>query len=55
MQVLWPEVGARPCENDDRHCDRLLFAGAVQRMTDERLTHRVMFGTMAGGENPGLG
>ena len=34
---------------------RLLFAGAVQRTTNERLTHRVMFGTMAGGENPGPG
>ena len=33
---------------------RLLFAG-VQRTTNERLTHRVMFGTMAGGENPGPG
>ena len=31
---------------------RLLFAGAVQRTTNERLTHRVMFGTLAGGENP---
>ena len=34
---------------------RLLFAGAVQRTTNERLTHRVMFGTLAGGENPGPG
>ena len=34
---------------------RLLFAGAVQRTHNERLTHRVMFGTMAGGENPGPG
>ena len=33
---------------------RLLFAGAVQRTHNERLTRRVMFGTMAGGENPGL-
>ena len=33
---------------------RLLFAGAIQRMTNERLTHRVVFGTMAGG-NPGPG
>ena len=32
---------------------RLLFAGAVQRMHNERLTRRMMFGTMAGGENPG--
>ena len=34
---------------------RLLFAGAVQRTTNERLTHRLMFGTMAGGENPAPG
>ena len=34
---------------------RLLFADAVQRTTNERLTHRVMFGTLAGGENPGPG
>ena len=34
---------------------RLLFAGAVQRTTNERLTHRVMFGTMTGGVNPGRG
>ena len=34
---------------------RRLFAGAVQRTTNERLTHRVMFGTLAGGENPGPG
>ena len=34
---------------------RLLFAGAVQRTNNERLTHRVMFGTMAVGENPGQG
>ena len=27
--------------------------GAVQRTTNERLTHRVMFGTLAGGVNPG--
>ena len=32
---------------------RLLFAGAVQGTHNERLTRRVMFGTMAGGENPG--
>ena len=31
---------------------RLLFAGDVQRMADERLTRRVRFGTMAGWENP---
>ena len=34
---------------------RLLFAGAVQRMTNERLPHRVMFGTLAGGDRPGPG
>ena len=34
---------------------RLLLAGAVQRTTNERLTHRVMFETLAGGENPGPG
>ena len=34
---------------------RLLFAGAVQRTHNERLTRGVMFGTMAGGENPGPG
>ena len=34
---------------------RLLFAGGVQRTHHERLTRRVMFGTMAGGENPGPG
>ena len=34
---------------------RLLFAGAVQRTHNERPTRRVMFGKMAGGENPGLG
>ena len=33
----------------------LLCAGGVQRTTNERLTHRVMFGTMAGGENPAPG
>ena len=32
---------------------RLLSAGAVQRTYNERLTRRVMFGTMAVGENPG--
>ena len=31
------------------------FAGAVQRTQNERLTRRGMFGTMAGGENPGPG
>ena len=34
---------------------RLLFAGGVQLTNNERLTRRVMFGTMAGGENPGPG
>ena len=34
---------------------RLMFAGAVQRTHNERLTRRVMFGTMACGENPGPG
>ena len=34
---------------------RRLFAGAVQQTSSERLTHRVMFGTMAGGVNPGRG
>ena len=34
---------------------RLLFAGGVQRTHNERLTRRVMFGTMADGENPGQG
>ena len=32
---------------------RLLFAEAVERTHNERLTRRVMFGTMAGGQNPG--
>ena len=31
---------------------RLLFAGAVQRTNNERLTRQVMFETTAGGENP---
>ena len=30
---------------------RLLFAGGIQRTHNERLTRRVMFGTMAAGEN----
>ena len=34
---------------------RLFFAGAVQRTNNARLNLRVMFGTMAGGENPGPG
>ena len=34
---------------------RLLFARGVQRTTNARLTRRVMFGTMARRENPGLG
>ena len=33
----------------------LLFAGAIQRTTNERLPHRVMFGTLAVAENPGPG
>ena len=37
------------------HKRRLLFAGAVQRTTNEQLAHRVMFGTMAGGVNRGRG
>ena len=37
------------------HKRRLLFVGAVQRTHNERLTRRVMFGTMAGWENPGPG
>ena len=37
------------------HGNLLLFAGAVQRTTNEQLTRRVMFGTIAGGENPGPG
>ena len=34
---------------------RLLFSGAVQRAKPELLTRRMMFGTMAGGENLGPG
>ena len=34
---------------------RFPFAGAVQRTNIERLTRRVLFGTMTGGENPGPG
>ena len=34
---------------------RFLSAGAVQRMTNERLPHRVMFGTLVGGDRPGPG
>ena len=34
---------------------RLLFAGAVQRTNNERLTRQIVFGTMAGGETPGPG
>ena len=34
---------------------RLQFEEAVQRTSNERLTHRVMFGTMAGGVNPKRG
>ena len=32
---------------------RLLLAGGVKRTHNERLTCRVVFGKMAGGENPG--
>ena len=32
---------------------RLLFSGRLQRTRDERLSHRVMLGMLAGGENPG--
>ena len=34
---------------------RLLFAGAVARQPDGRLPKRLMFGELAGGENPGKG
>ena len=34
---------------------RPLFGGGLQRMADERLTRRVMYGARAGGGNPGLG
>ncbi|CAN0402604.1 unnamed protein product, partial [Scytosiphon promiscuus] len=34
---------------------RLLFAGAVQRTTNERLTRRVMYEAIVGGKNPGPG
>ena len=34
---------------------RPLIAGGIRRATNEWLTRRVMFGTMAGGENPGSG
>ena len=48
---------AQQCESVEttirKRC--LLFAGAVQRVTNERLTDRVMFGTMASGENSGPG
>ena len=37
------------------HKQCLLFAGAVQCATNKRLSRRVMFGTMAGGEYPGPG
>ena len=32
---------------------RLFFAGGVQGTNNARPTHRVMVGTMSGGENPG--
>ena len=34
---------------------RLLFAGAVTRQPDGRLPKRLMFGELAGGEEPGRG
>ena len=34
---------------------RLLFAGAVARQPDGRLPKRLMFGELAGGEDPGRG
>ena len=37
------------------HRRRLVFAGAVQRTTNERLTRRVVVGAMAAGESPGSG
>ena len=48
-----PKKGAQ-CESvETTICQRrLLFAGGVQRAINERLARRVMFGTMAGGENP---
>ena len=48
---------AAQCESVERTIRkrRLLFAGGVQRTHNERLTRRVMLGTMAGGENPGPG
>ena len=35
--------------------DGVSFSGAVQPAKPERLAHRVTFGTMGGGENPGPG
>ena len=43
----------RPADHPQTAC--LLFVAAVQRTNIERLTFRVMFGTMAGGQNPGPG
>ena len=34
---------------------RLFLAAGIYRLINERWTHLVIFGTMAGGENPGLG
>ena len=34
---------------------RLLFAGAIARQPDHRLPKRLLFGRLAGGENPGVG
>ena len=52
----WP-VGLAQCKRVEMAIRkrRLLFAGAVQGTHNERLTRRMMFGTMAGGENPGPG
>ena len=43
------------CESVEATILKRRFARAVQRTTNERLTHRVTFGTLAGGETPGPG
>ena len=45
------------CESFETTIDkrRLLFAEGVQRTHEERPTRRMMFRSMAGGENPGPG
>ena len=48
-KARWESVEATICKL------HLLSAGAVLRTNNERLTRRDMFGTMAGGENPGPG